>query len=147
MRAVVQRVGEARVDVGHETVGAIERGVMVLLGVHRDDNEASARDLARRIAGLRIFDDAEGRMNLALADVGGAMLCVSQFTLWGDTRKGRRPSWGQAAAGDVAEPLYETFIAAVREAGIHVETGRFGADMEVHLVNQGPVTLLVESAA
>lgn len=147
MRAVVQRVREARVEVGHETIGAIESGMMVLLGVHRDDDEAAARDLARRIVGLRIFDDAEGRMNLGLADVGGAMLCVSQFTLWGDTRKGRRPSWGQAASGEVAEPLYEEFIAAVRAMGIHVETGRFGADMEVHLVNQGPVTLLVESNA
>lgn len=145
MRAVVQRVREARVEVAGETVGAIGAGMLVLLGVHRDDSEAAAQDLARRIVGLRIFEDADGKMNRALADVGGAMLCVSQFTLWGDTRKGRRPSFGLAAPGDVAEPLYETFVASVRAAGIEVATGRFGAQMEVHLVNQGPVTLIMES--
>lgn len=144
MRAVVQRVREARVTVGGEVVGEIGPGLVVLLGIGRDDDAAAARALATRIVGLRIFDDEAGRMNLALPEVGGAMLVVSQFTLLGDTRSGRRPSWSAAAPGAQAEPLYREFIAQVRELGITVAEGRFGADMDVHLVNRGPVTLLVE---
>lgn len=142
MRAVVQRVSEARVEVAAEVVGRIGHGMLVLLGVGREDDEAAAKQLATRIAQLRIFDDAQGRMNLALADVGGAMLVVSQFTLWGDTNAGRRPSWSRAAPGPQAEPLYRTFVEHVRALGIEVAEGRFGADMDVHLVNRGPVTLL-----
>jgi D-aminoacyl-tRNA deacylase len=142
MRSVVQRVSEARVEVGGEVVGRIGLGLLVLLGVGRDDDEAAARALATRIAQLRVFDDDAGRMNRALADVGGAMLVVSQFTLWGDTDAGRRPSWSRAAPGAAAEPLYRAFVARVLELGLEVAEGRFGADMDVHLVNHGPVTLL-----
>lgn len=142
MRAVVQRVGEARVEVAGEVVGRIGHGMLVLLGVGRDDDAAAAKQLATRIAQLRIFDDERGRMNLALAEVGGAMLVVSQFTLWGDTDAGRRPSWSRAAPGAQAEPLYRTFVEHLRALGIEVAEGRFGADMDVHLVNRGPVTLL-----
>lgn len=142
MRAVVQRVSEARVEVAGEVVGRIGLGMLVLLGVGREDDEASARALATRVAQLRVFDDPQGRMNLALADVAGAMLVVSQFTLWGDTNAGRRPSWSRAAPGPQAEPLYRVFVEHVRSLGIEVAEGRFGADMDVHLVNRGPVTLL-----
>ncbi len=142
MRAVVQRVSEARVEVAGEVVGRIGLGLLVLLGVGRDDDVAAAKGLATRIAALRVFDDAQGRMNLALADVEGAMLVVSQFTLWGDTTAGRRPSWSRAAPGAQAEPLYRAFVEHVRDLGIEVAEGRFGADMDVHLVNRGPVTLL-----
>jgi len=142
VRAVVQRVGEARVEVAGEVVGRIGHGMLVLLGVGRDDDAAAAKQLATRIAQLRIFDDERGRMNLALAEVGGAMLVVSQFTLWGDTDAGRRPSWSRAAPGAQAEPLYRTFVEHLRALGIEVAEGRFGADMDVHLVNRGPVTLL-----
>jgi D-tyrosyl-tRNA(Tyr) deacylase len=142
MRSVVQRVSEARVEVGGEVVGRIGLGLLVLLGVGRDDDEAAARALATRIAQLRVFDDEAGRMNRALADVGGALLVVSQFTLWGDTDAGRRPSWSRAAPGPAAEPLYRAFVARLRELGLEVAEGRFGADMDVHLVNRGPVTLL-----
>ncbi|MBM4243857.1 MAG: D-tyrosyl-tRNA(Tyr) deacylase [Deltaproteobacteria bacterium] len=147
MRAVVQRVGEARVEVAGEVVGRIGHGMLVLLGVGRDDDEAAAKQLATRIAQLRIFDDERGRMNLALAEVGGAMLVVSQFTLWGDTDAGRRPSWSRAAPGAQAEPLYRTFVEHLRALGIEVAEGRFGADMDVHLVNRGPVTLLLGTDA
>ena len=142
MRAVVQRVSEARVEVAGEVVGRIGHGMLVLLGVGRDDDDASSRALASRIAQLRVFDDAQRRMNLALADVGGAMLVVSQFTLWGDTNAGRRPSWSRAAPGPQAEPLYRVFVEQVRALGIEVAEGRFGANINVHLVNRGPVTLL-----
>lgn len=142
MRAVVQRVSEARVEVDGEVVGRIGRGLLVLLGVGRDDDEAAARALATRIVQLRVFDDDAGRMNLALGDVGGAMLVVSQFTLWGDTNAGRRPSWSRAAPGAQAEPLYRAFVARVRELGVETAEGRFGAHMMVQLVNDGPVTLL-----
>ena len=145
MRAVVQRVSEARVEVGGAVVGRIGLGLLVLLGVGRDDDEAAARSLATRIAQLRVFDDPTGRMNLALGDVGGAMLVVSQFTLWGDTDAGRRPSWSRAAPGAQAEPLYRAFVARVRELRVEVAEGRFGADMDVHLVNRGPVTLLFDT--
>lgn len=142
MRAVVQRVSEARVEVAGEVVGRIGAGMLVLLGVGHEDDATAARALATRIAQLRIFDDAQGRMNLALAETGGAMLVVSQFTLWGDTGAGRRPSWSRAAPGAQAEPLYRVFVDQVRALGIEVAEGRFGADMDVHLVNRGPVTLL-----
>ncbi|HEY8516062.1 MAG TPA: D-aminoacyl-tRNA deacylase [Candidatus Binatia bacterium] len=142
MRAVVQRVTEARVEVGGEVVGKIGLGLMVLLGVGRDDDAAAARALATRIVGLRIFDDDAGRMNRSLLDVGGEMLVVSQFTLLADTSSGRRPSWSAAAPGEQAEPLYREFIARVRELGVTVAEGRFGALMDVHLVNHGPVTLI-----
>lgn len=144
MRAVVQRVREAHVTVGGEVVGEIGPGLVVLLGIGRDDDPAAARALATRIVGLRIFDDEKGRMNLALPEAGGAVLVVSQFTLLGDTRSGRRPSWSAAAPASQAEPLYREFIARVRELGVPVAEGRFGADMDVHLVNRGPVTVIVE---
>jgi D-tyrosyl-tRNA(Tyr) deacylase len=145
MRAVVQRVSRAAVRVGEETVGAIERGFLVLVGVAVDDDERDADALAQKIAGLRIFADADDAMNLALADVGGAALIVSQFTLHGDVRKGRRPSFITAARGDDAERLYERVAVRLRESGIPVATGRFGAAMAVELVNEGPVTILVDT--
>ena len=145
MRAVVQRVRAARVAVADEVVGEIGRGALVLLGVARDDDAARARALAGRIAALRVFDDDDGRMNRSLLDVAGEMLVVSQFTLWGDCRGGRRPSWSRAAPGDVAEPLYGEFIAAVAALGVRVAHGRFGAAMQVALTNDGPVTLLVDT--
>ena len=145
MRAVVQRVSEAAVRVGTERVGAIERGYLVLLGVSVDDDDGDARTIANKIAGLRIFDDAGGAMNLALAEIGGAVLLVSQFTLLGDARKGRRPSFIAAARGERANELYERVASIVREHGLHVETGRFGADMAVALVNDGPVTILLDT--
>jgi D-aminoacyl-tRNA deacylase len=140
-------VSEARVEVAGAVVGRIGLGLLVLLGIGREDDEAAARALATRIVQLRIFDDDAGRMNRALADVSGALLVVSQFTLWGDTNAGRRPSWSRAAPGEQAEPLYRAFIAAVRARGLEVAEGRFGADMDVHLVNRGPVTLLLGTEA
>jgi len=145
MRACVQRVGRAKVTVAGETCGAIGRGFVVLLGVADDDTEAEARQLAEKIAGLRVFEDGEGKMNLALADVEGAMLIVSQFTLLADCRKGRRPSFTAAARPERAESLYRVFVDAVARAGIAVATGRFREHMEVELVNDGPVTLLLDT--
>jgi D-tyrosyl-tRNA(Tyr) deacylase len=145
MRAVVQRVSRASVTVDGQTIGQIGRGLVVLLGVEQGDRDADAHLLADKLVQLRIFDDAEGKMNLALADVRGAMLVVSQFTLLGDCRKGRRPSFVQAAEPELAERLYETFVAAVAVQGIQVATGRFRAMMQVELVNDGPVTLLLDS--
>jgi D-tyrosyl-tRNA(Tyr) deacylase len=145
MRAVVQRVSRARVVVDDETIGEIGRGLLVLLGVARNDTEEEARWLAEKIATLRIFEDANGKMNLGLADVGGGMLIVSQFTLYGDCRKGRRPSFIDAAPPEIAIPLYDTFITAVKALGIATATGRFGAMMQVELVNAGPVTLIVDT--
>ncbi len=145
MRAVVQRVARAAVRVDGATVGAIERGFLALIGVAVDDDERDADALAQKIAGLRVFNDAAGAMNLALADVAGAVLVVSQFTLLGDVRKGRRPSFIAAARGEPAERLYERVAAALRAAGIPVETGIFGADMAVELVNDGPVTILIDT--
>ncbi len=145
MRAVVQRVSRASVAVAGELVGAIERGFLVLVGVAVDDGEADADALARKIAGLRIFDDPSGAMNLGLAEVGGAVLVVSQFTLLGDVRKGRRPSFVAAARGAPAQALYERVAAGLRAAGLPVGTGRFGADMAVELVNDGPVTILIDT--
>jgi D-tyrosyl-tRNA(Tyr) deacylase len=145
MRAVVQRVSQARVEVGGQVVGAIGPGFLVLLGVGREDGPAQADWLADKIAGLRVFPDQEDKLNLSLAQVGGACLVVSQFTLWGDCSQGRRPSFGRAATGQLAQPLYEHFVARLRGLGLGVATGSFGAMMDVHLVNQGPVTLLLDS--
>lgn len=145
MRALIQRVTRARVTVDDVETGAIGPGLCVLVGVTHADDEAVARTLADKVWGLRVFADAAGVMNRPVADVGGAVLVVSQFTLYGDTAKGRRPSWGEAARGDHAEPLVETFCAALRDVGATVATGRFGADMQVELVNDGPVTLLLEA--
>ena len=145
MRACVQRVSRARVTVDGKICGQIGRGMLVLLGVAATDGEADARQLAGKIGGLRIFEDAQEKMNLSLGDVDGAMLVVSQFTLLGDCRKGRRPSFVDAAPPEVAERLYQVFVATVASQGIEVATGRFREHMEVELVNDGPVTLLVES--
>jgi len=145
MLACIQRVSRAQVTVAGELCGRIDGGMLVLLGVAADDTETDARQLAHKIAGLRIFEDEQGKMNLALGDVGGAMLVVSQFTLLGDCRKGRRPSFVAAGPPELAEQLYETFVAAVAEEGIETATGRFRQHMEVELVNDGPVTVLVES--
>jgi D-tyrosyl-tRNA(Tyr) deacylase len=145
MRAVVQRVTRASVSVDSQVVGQIGAGLVVLLGVEQDDTDDDAQQLADKTVQLRIFDDAEGKMNLALTDVRGEMLVVSQFTLLGDCRKGRRPSFIQAAAPEMAERLYETFVAAVGVQGIRVATGRFRAMMLVELVNDGPVTLILDS--
>ncbi len=139
MRAVVQRVSEASVAVDGTVVGQIGAGLMVLLGVQRDDTEQQADRMAEKLLALRVFQDGEGRMNRSVVDTGGEILCVSQFTLYGDTRKGTRPSFGQAAPGDAAEPLYERVRAKLGAAG-----GVFGAHMNVSLVNDGPVTLVVE---
>ena len=145
MRAVVQRVTRARVTVGGETTGEIGVGLLVLLGIARDDTEADSAYLLEKIATLRVFDDAEGRMNLSVEDAGGALLVVSQFTLYGDARKGRRPSWSEAAPPEAAEPLYELFVREARRRVARVETGSFRRMMEVELVNDGPVTILLDS--
>ena len=149
MRALVQRVSEARVrlrppDGDNEVSGEIGTGLCVLVGVTHDDTDATARKLADKVWNLRVFDDADGFMNVPVRERGGEVLVVSQFTLYGDTRKGRRPSWIAAAPPEHAEPLVETFCAALRELGAVVATGRFGAHMAVELVNDGPVTLLLE---
>lgn len=145
MRAVVQRVSRASVTVAGEVVGRIGRGFVVLLGVEDGDDQNEAVYMAQKIAGLRVFEDADGKMNLGLAEVGGAMLVVSQFTLLGDCRKGRRPSFIQAARPELADELYRAFCAEVRGQGIEVQTGRFQTHMDVELVNDGPVTLLIDS--
>jgi D-tyrosyl-tRNA(Tyr) deacylase len=145
MRAVLQRVRQARVVIGEEVVGQVGPGLLVLLGVAKDDTAVEARWLADKVVGLRLFNDAEEKMNLSLGDVGGSVLVVSQFTLYGDCRKGRRPSFIEAAAPETAVPLYEEFVRAVRAQGVPVATGRFGAMMQVELVNDGPVTLIVDS--
>jgi D-tyrosyl-tRNA(Tyr) deacylase len=145
MRAVVQRVTRASVTVDDEIVGEIGSGLAVLLGVAADDTDADADYLAQKIAALRILDDSEGRMNLSLKEVGGEMLVVSQFTLYGDVRRGLRPSWSDAAPPQVAEPLYEYFVKKCRELIERVETGSFRKMMLVELVNDGPVTLILDS--
>jgi len=145
VRAVVQRVTRASVTVDGRLVAAIRTGMLVLVGVAVDDTVDDARSLAAKIGGLRIFDDEDGAMNRALADVGGAILLVSQFTLLGDARRGRRPSFIHAARGDAADQLYERVAGELRAAGFRVETGIFGADMDVELTNQGPVTILLDT--
>ncbi len=144
MRVVIQRVSRAAVRVDGETIGAIGRGFVVLAGFTAGDDEGTLRWTAEKVVGLRVFGDADGKMNLALGDVGGALLVISQFTLYGDVAKGRRPSFIHAAPPAEAEPLYGRFVAVLRELGAPVETGRFGAMMEVELVNDGPVTLVIE---
>ena len=145
MRAVIQRVSSASVNVDGQTVGAIERGFLVLVGITHGDTYAEADWLARKIAGLRLFEDAAGKMNLGLADIGGAVLVVSQFTLYGDARKGRRPDFLQAARPEQAEPLITNFVDQLRSQGLIVATGQFRATMQVSLVNDGPVTLLLDT--
>jgi D-tyrosyl-tRNA(Tyr) deacylase len=145
MRAVVQRVSQAQVVVAGEAVGRIERGLLVLLGVAVGDTDDDARQLAQKIVELRIFNDDDGKMNRSLAEAGGGMLVVSQFTLLGDCRKGRRPSFIDAAPPEEAQRLYRLFAEAVGTLGIHVETGRFREHMDVSLTNDGPVTLMLDS--
>lgn len=144
MRAVVQRVTSASVTVTGELVGSIGLGLCVLVGVTHGDGPVQATTMARKLAELRVFPDDEGRMNRSVADVGGGLLVISQFTLYGDTRKGRRPSFVAAAPGYEAEPLVDAVVEALRGRGLDTATGRFGADMAVELVNDGPVTLLLE---
>ncbi len=145
MRAVVQRVTRSSVTVEGRVTGEIGKGLLVLVGISVDDSEAAADYLVDKIVGLRVFDDADGKMNLSVLDVHGGLLIVSQFTLYGDTRRGRRPSFIAAARGDHAVRLYEYFVAKVREVVTDVATGEFGAMMEVDLVNDGPVTIILDS--
>lgn len=145
MRAVVQRVSGARVQVEKKTTGEIGCGLVVLVGVAKEDDEAAAEQLAEKVCGLRIFNDEAGKMNLSLAEVGGALLAVSQFTLYGDCRKGRRPSFDRAAPAEQARALYETFVGALERRGARVATGVFQALMDVELVNDGPVTLILDT--
>ena len=144
MRAVIQRVKEASVSVGGETVGRIGRGFLVLLGVHVSDEIKDAEHIVKKVSGLRVFEDEAGKMNLSLSDVNGELLIVSQFTLYGDARHGNRPSFIEAALPDKAVPLYEYTVSRLRES-FKVETGVFGADMQVSLINDGPVTILLDS--
>ena len=146
MRAVVQRVSRAKVTINDWTSGEIGLGLLVLLGVGRDDSEADATYLAEKIAGLRIFEDEQGKMNRSVHDVAGSVLAVSQFTLYGDVRRGKRPSFDAAAPPDRARQLYEFFVERIRAAGLRCETGRFQEMMQVELVNEGPVTILLDSS-
>lgn len=145
MRAVVQRVTRASVTIDDEVVGEIGNGLVVLLGVARDDTKEDADYLAPKIIALRIFDDADGKMNVSLKDIDGGLLIVSQFTLYGDVRRGLRPSWSDAAAPEIAEPLYDYFVASSRKLLERVETGSFRKMMQVELVNDGPVTIMLDS--
>jgi D-tyrosyl-tRNA(Tyr) deacylase len=145
LRAVVQRVSKASVDVDGTIVGSVGAGLLALIGIARDDGEDDAKTIATKIAGLRVFNDAAGAMNLSLADAGGSVLAVSQFTLFGDVRKGRRPSFIDAAAGEAARPLFERVVELLRREGLSVESGVFGAAMRIELVNEGPVTILIDS--
>jgi D-tyrosyl-tRNA(Tyr) deacylase len=146
MRAVVQRVSRAQVTVKGEITGQIDLGLLVLVGVGREDTEADAIYLAEKICGLRVFEDAQGKMNRSLQDAGGSVLAVSQFTLYGDVRRGKRPSFDAAAPPEKARQLYEFFVKQIRAAGLRCETGRFQEMMQVELVNEGPVTILLDSA-
>lgn len=146
MRAVVQRVKDSKVEVKGRTVGDIGRGLLVFLGVGKDDSEQDCDYLANKVAHLRIFSDTKGFMNLSLIETGGAALVVSQFTLWGDCRKGRRPSFTRAARPERARELYEHFIGLLKDKGVQVATGEFQEMMDVHLVNDGPVTLMLDSS-
>jgi D-tyrosyl-tRNA(Tyr) deacylase len=145
MRAVVQRVTRAKVTVEDQIVGEIGNGLVVLVGVTHDDTKSDADYLANKIAALRVFDDADGKMNLSINDVGGGLLVVSQFTLYGDVRRGLRPSWSDAAAPEIAEPLYEYFVASCKKLIGQVATGSFRKMMQVELVNDGPVTIMLDS--
>lgn len=146
MRAVVQRVSRAKVTINERISGEIGLGLLVLLGVGREDTEADAAYLAEKIVGLRIFEDSDGKMNRSVQDVGGSVLAVSQFTLYGDVRRGKRPSFDEAAAPDRARQFYELFVERIRTAGLRCETGRFQEMMQVELVNEGPVTILLDSS-
>lgn len=146
MRAVVQLVSHASVTVAGEVTGKIDKGLMVLLGVAEGDTEKDLQYIVDKVVGLRVFEDAEGKMNLSVKDVGGAILAVSQFTLYGDCRHGKRPSFTQAAKPDFANELYEQFVAGCRAVGVQVETGRFRTHMLVDLENDGPVTILLDSS-
>jgi D-tyrosyl-tRNA(Tyr) deacylase len=146
MRAVVQRVSRAQVTVNGETTGEIGVGLLVLLGVGQADTEADAAYLAEKISGLRVFEDEQGKMNRSVQEAGGSVLAVSQFTLYGDVRRGKRPSFDAAAPPDKARQLYELFVERIRTAGLRCETGRFQEMMKVELVNEGPVTILLDSA-
>lgn len=146
MRALIQRVSEASVTVDGQVTGAIGQGFLVFLGITHTDGEPEAAYLARKIAGLRVFEDDAGKMNRSLADVDGSVLAVSQFTLYGNVRKGRRPSFIDAARPEQADPLYQRFCALLREQGVRVETGVFQAEMKVSLINDGPVTLWLDTA-
>ena len=145
MRAVIQRVSQAKVVVDENTVGQIGKGFMILLGVHEQDTQADVDYLVGKISKLRVFEDDQQKMNRSIIDVGGEILSISQFTLFADTKKGNRPSFVQAAKPDTAIPLYEAFNEGLRQVGIPVETGIFGADMKCHLVNDGPVTIIIDS--
>lgn len=145
MRVVVQRCKQASVTVNEEIVGQIGKGLMVLVGVTHQDTVEDAKYLAGKVAGIRIFEDENGKMNLGLQEIGGQVLSVSQFTLYGDCRKGKRPGFSDAARPEVATPVYAAFNSALRELGLVVETGIFGADMDVSLTNWGPVTLIIDS--
>jgi D-aminoacyl-tRNA deacylase len=145
MRAVVLRVSRGQVTVGSSVIGRIDRGLLVLLGVSRGDTEADADYLADKVVGLRIFEDSDGKMNLSVADVSGALLVVSQFTLYGDVRRGKRPSFDAAARPEQARQLYNYFVDRIRAAGLHCETGQFQEMMQVESVNEGPVTILLDS--
>ncbi|MEJ2635996.1 MAG: D-aminoacyl-tRNA deacylase [Calditrichia bacterium] len=145
MKAVIQRVSEASVDVDGKVVGKIGRGFAVLLGIHEEDEEADAEYLANKIANLRVFEDAEGKMNISLQEIQGEVLAISQFTLYADTRKGRRPSFIKAAIPEKAEPLYEYFIKCMEKQNVSAARGVFGAMMMVKIFNQGPVTIIIDS--
>ena len=146
MKIILQRCSRAEVRIDGETVGRIGTGFVVLVGITHSDTREDADFLAKKVAGMRVFEDAEGKMNLSLAEVGGQILSISQFTLYGNARKGNRPSFIEAARPEVAEPLYDYFNQVLRDQyGLHVETGRFGANMQVDFINDGPVTIIVDS--
>lgn len=146
MRVVIQRVTAASVMVAGETAGAIEKGMVVLVGIAKDDTTETVRRMAEKVTGLRIFEDGEGRMNVSPTAAGAEVLCISQFTLFGDVRRGKRPSFDRAAPGEFAQPLYEQFCEAIERAGLRCARGVFAAEMAVSLVNDGPVTLIIDSA-
>jgi len=147
MRVIVQRTTDATVKIDGEVAGKIEKGFMLLVGITHSDTQADADYIAKKVAQLRVFEDVDGKMNLSIKDIGGAVLSISQFTLYGDVRHGNRPSFIQAARPEQAQPLYDYFNTRLREVyGLHVETGRFGADMKVDFINDGPVTIIIDSA-
>ena len=145
MRAVVQRVSKAEVSVDGKIIGRIEKGILVYFGVHKDDSDKDLDYILDKVVNLRIFSDADGKMNLSLLDVGGDILAVSQFTLYGDARKGRRPSYGDAAGNEKGIMYYQRFVDGLKAKGVNTQTGQFGADMQVSYTNDGPVTILLDS--